>query len=190
MKYKILSEEIVFDEFFQIKKAQVSHDSFRLDEQINVTRLSFERGDSVAILIHETDTDKLLFTNQFRYSSVKEGDGWLMELTAGSIEQGELPYKCAKREIEEEIGYSVAHLDFISSFFVSPGGCSERVFLFSAKVTSSDKTQEGGGVKTENEDIDLVKIPRIQIEKLLTENIIRDAKTIIGLQWFLANQSK
>jgi nudix-type nucleoside diphosphatase (YffH/AdpP family) len=188
MKYKIHSEETVFDHHFTIKKAKLEHDSFISSERVEVTRLCFERGDSVAILLHETDTDTILFTNQFRYPSIKEGDGWLLELTAGSVEEGEEPEACAYREIEEEIGYSTGKLSFISSFFVSPGGCSERIFLYSAEVLSSDKIFKGGGVDSESEDIELVKIARDQIPTMLQNNTFRDAKTIIGLQWFIANR--
>ncbi|MFT5777127.1 MAG: nudix-type nucleoside diphosphatase (YffH/AdpP family) [Crocinitomicaceae bacterium] len=189
MKYKILSEEIVFKDHFTIKKATIEHDSFVQSEPVEVPRLCFERGDSVAILLYETDTDTILFTNQFRYPSIKEGDGWILELTAGSVEEGEEPEVCANREIEEEIGYTGGKLAFISSFFVSPGGCSERIFLYTAEVQSTDKTAKGGGLESESEDIQLVKIPRDEIQSMLQNNEFRDAKTIIGLQWFMANHS-
>ncbi|MFT5860942.1 MAG: nudix-type nucleoside diphosphatase (YffH/AdpP family) [Flavobacteriaceae bacterium] len=186
MKYKVENEETVFDDFFTIKKATIKHDSFISDEQIKVTRLCFERGDSVAILLHETDTNTLLFTDQFRYPTLKEGSGWMLEVTAGSIEQGEDPEECAKREIAEEIGYSAQSLNFISSFFVSPGGCSERIFLYAAEVKSTDKIYDGGGLDSEHEDIKTVKIPVDNLQELFSNNAFRDAKTIIAVQWFLA----
>ena len=88
MIYKILNEEIVFDGFFKIKKAKIKHELFD-SKTIEIERLCFERGDSVAILIYEKDTDSLLFTNKFRYPTTKEESGWILELTAGSIEPEE-----------------------------------------------------------------------------------------------------
>ncbi|NOQ75345.1 MAG: NUDIX domain-containing protein [Crocinitomix sp.] len=189
MKYEILKEEFVFDDFFKIKKAKIKHESFN-SKPIEVERLCFERGDSVAILIYEKDTDSLLFTNQFRYPILKEKNGWILELTAGSIEEGEDGAETAKREVEEEIGYQVDELEFINSFFVSPGGTSERIMLYYSEVNSANKTADGGGVKYEMEDIQLVKIKRKGVIEQLKNNQLRDAKTIIGIQWFLLNKDR
>ncbi|MCK0157117.1 NUDIX domain-containing protein [Cellulophaga sp. F20128] len=187
MKYEIVKEEIVFDNFFKIKKAKIKHELFDATT-IEVERLSFERGDSVAILIYEKDTDSLLFTNQFRYPTIKEKDGWILELTAGSLEGNEAPKNRVKKEVEEEIGYQVNEIEFISSFFVSPGGSSERILLYYSEVNSSDKLFKGGGMKYEKEDIQLLKIKPKEVLQQLKENKFRDAKTIIGIQWFLANK--
>jgi ADP-ribose pyrophosphatase len=187
MKFKILKEEVIFDNFFTIKKARIEHETFN-SEAIQVERLCFERGDSVAVLIYEKDTDSLLFTNQFRYPATKEENGWILELTAGSIKSDEDPREGAIREVEEEIGYEVADLVFINSFFVSPGGTSERIMLYYSEVDSSKKVATGGGVISENEDIQLVKLKTAEVIDRLKNNNFRDAKTIIGLQWFLLNK--
>ncbi|MFC5194768.1 NUDIX domain-containing protein [Bizionia hallyeonensis] len=186
MTYRLLHEELVFDSFFKIKKAKINHDTFN-SKTIEVERYCFERGDSVAIVIYEKDTDCLLFTKQFRYPSIKEGDGWILELTAGSIEADENPEQRVKMEVEEEIGYQLNGLDFISSFFVSPGGSSERIFLFYTEVNSSDNIFKGGGLITEKEDIQLVKMPVQEVRKHIKTNQFCDAKTIIGIQWFMGH---
>ncbi len=187
MKYKIIKEEIVFDNFFKIKKAKIKHELFD-SNTIEVDRLSFERGDSVAILIYEKDTDSLLFTNQFRYPTIKEKDGWILELTAGSLEDNEEPKNRVKKEVEEEIGYKINVVEYINSFFVSPGGTSERILLYYSEVNSTDKIFNGGGMKYEKEDIQLIKIKTKEVIKQLKNNKFRDAKTIIGIQWFLMNK--
>lgn len=187
MKYEIIKEEIVFDNFFKIKKAKIKHDSFD-STTIEVDRLSFERGDSVAILIYEKDTESLLFTNQFRYPTIKEKEGWILELTAGTIEGAEEPMQRVKKEVEEEIGYKISEIEFISSFFVSPGGTSERILLYYSEVNSTNKVFKGGGMKYEKEDIQLIKIGIKEVIAQLKNNTFRDAKTIIGIQWFIANK--
>ncbi|MCJ8292441.1 MAG: NUDIX domain-containing protein [Crocinitomicaceae bacterium] len=190
MKYDILKEEIVFDHFFKIKKAKIRHELFD-SNSIEVNRLCFERGDSVAILMYEKDTDSLLFTNQFRYPTTGKENGWILELTAGSIEsKDDEPKDRAKKEIEEEIGYQVEEIEFISSFFVSPGGTSERILLYYSEVNSTHKVFDGGGMKFESEDIQLVKIKTKEVIKRLKDNQFRDAKTILGIQWFLLNKVK
>ena len=186
MNYQLLQERLVFDHVFQIKKAKIKYDLFNAGS-MEVERYCFERGDSVAIVIYEKDTDCLLFTKQFRYPTIKEGDGWILELTAGSIEADEDPEHRVKKEVEEEIGYKLNELDFISSFFVSPGGSSERIFLYYAEVHSYDKIFKGGGLITEKEDIQLVKIPVQEVRKHIKNNPFRDAKTIIGIQWFMSH---
>ena len=188
MNYKIIKEDIVYDDFFKIKKAIIEHDQFNLST-IKVERQSFERGDSVSILIYEKDTDSLLFTNQFRYPTAGKENGWILELTAGSIEGNEEPIIRVKKEVEEEIGYNIEDVEFINSFFVSPGGTSERLFLFYSEVNSANKVYEGGGMKYEKEDIQLVKLKVKDAIKQLKNNKLRDAKTIIGLQWFIINKT-
>ena len=184
MKYEIIEENLVFNDHFKIKAATIEHDTFN-QNKISIDRLCFERGDSVAIVLYESDTEKLLFTNQFRYPSIKEGNGWVVELTAGSIENGDDPEERVRKEVEEEIGYRLDKLEFINSFFVSPGGTSERILLYYSEVKSTNKTSKGGGLKYENEDIELIKYSKNEINDLLEQNKIRDAKTIIGLMWFL-----
>jgi nudix-type nucleoside diphosphatase (YffH/AdpP family) len=184
MKFTIKEEKTVFDDFFTIKEALIEHETFK-GETITVRRKCFERGDSVAVLLYEKDTDSLLFTEQFRYPTVKKDTGWTVEVTAGSLEKGDTPIKRAQIELQEEIGYHVDDLDFIYSFYVSPGGTSERIFLYFSEVSSKDKIAEGGGRVSEKEDIQLIKYPVSEIEELLSENKINDAKTLIAVQWFL-----
>ncbi|MGJ5640713.1 NUDIX domain-containing protein [Formosa sp. S-31] len=191
MKYKILKEDIVYNDYFKIKKATLLHDTFNSDTQIEVVRQSFERGNAIAIVLVEKDTASVLLINQFRYPIVTDPncDGWLLEIVAGSIEGDEDPELCARREVEEEIGYQVKNMEFIGEYFVSPGGASEKVNAFYAEVHSTDKIFEGGGLDTEQEDIQLVKIPLSAIREKLNSNAIKDAKTIIALQWMLLNKS-
>tara|TARA_R110002049_G_scaffold72395_12_gene186717 strand:- start:1784 stop:2356 length:573 start_codon:yes stop_codon:yes gene_type:complete len=184
MKYTIKSEKIVFNDYFKITEAIIEHDLFQGGTQ-EVKRKCFDRGDSVAILLYEKESDSLIFTNQFRYPTVQSDSGWIVEIPAGSVEDNDIKEERAKKELLEEIGYEINSLEFVSSFYVSPGGSSERIFLYYQEVSSKNKVDEGGGVTSEKEDIEIVKFSASEIEKLLLENRIRDAKSIIALQWFL-----
>ncbi len=105
------------------------------------------------------------------------------------MEKNECPLTCVVRETEEEVGYLIFQPEQIFNFYTSPGGATERCYLFYAEVAAKDKTSKGGGVASEKEDIKLIKLPVTEIESWLSEKII-DAKTIIALQWFLAKQAK
>lgn len=187
MKYSIIAEEIVFDDFFQIKKAKILHETFTGNEII-VDRLSFERNNSVAILIYEKDTDSFLFTNQFRYPTLESTNGWLLEIPAGSMKPVDDPEYRVRQEVEEEIGYQMDNIELISTSFVSPGGCSEQTFLYYAEVNSTHKTKEGGGLETEQEDIQLVKLSKQEVIQKYHNKEFIDAKTIMAIQWYLLQE--
>ncbi|MBK5213022.1 MAG: NUDIX hydrolase [Flavobacteriaceae bacterium] len=186
MKYSIKNEEVVFNDHYKIVKANVTYDTFE-GKQITTKRLAFERGDSVAILLLEKETQSILLTNQFRYPSCKNNDGWMLEIPAGSVEKNEKPEDCIVREVMEELGYKIKKPKHISTFYTSPGASTERVFLFFSEVSQKDKTEKGGGNESENEDIQLVKIPVSKIKMKMGE--LKDAKTILAIQWFLLEGS-
>lgn len=183
MKYSLKNQRIVFDDHYKILKAETAYDTFS-GSTIKTERLAFHRGDSVGIVLFEKDTQSILLTKQFRYPTTQHNEGWILEIPAGSLEENENSATCVKREVLEELGYKINDVTLISEFYTSPGGSTERLYLFYAEVLSNDKTSEGGGVADEHEDIQLIKIPISEIPQILSEKII-DAKSIIGLQWFL-----
>jgi len=186
MKYTINTEETVYSDHYKMLKANVTYDTYS-GNQITTERFAFYRGDSVAIVLFEKDTNSVLLTKQFRYPTTQHDQGWMYEIPAGSMEKGECPLTCITRETEEEVGYEIFQPAQICNFYVSPGGATERCYLFYAEVTAKDKTSEGGGLASEKEDIKLIKLPVSEIETWLSEKII-DAKTIIAMQWFLMNK--
>ncbi len=186
MEYTINKEETVFDEHYKMLKANITYDTFS-GAEITANMFAFHRGDSVAILLYEKDTASILVTKQFRYPTTQHHQGWMYEIPAGSLEKDECPLACVIRETEEEVGYSVFQPEQIFDFYVSPGGATERCYLFYAEVSSKDKTSKGGGLVSEKEDIKLIKLPITEIKSWLSEKII-DAKTIIALQWFLSQK--
>lgn len=183
MKYSIENERVVFNDHYKILKAEATYDTFN-GRSIKTDRLAFHRGDSVAIVLYENDTDSILLIKQFRYPITQHNKGWILELPAGSLEKDENPSNCMEREVMEEIGYQIEEPTLIAEFYTSPGGSTEKLSLFYAETASERKIESGGGVESEHEDIQLVKVPVAEIGIYLSEKI-EDAKTIIGLQWFL-----
>ena len=189
MEFEISKEKIVYDGVLKIKKAKIIHDSFTKKERVKCNREILVRGDAVAVIVYEKNTNSMLFTRQFRYATTKSDGGWIIEVPAGCIEAGESPVSCAKREVLEELGYQVGDMEFVACFYSSPGGLTERIFLYSCEVNTRDKVEKGGGALTENEDIELLKFPVNELSRLITSGKIKDAKSIIGIQWWLLNKA-
>lgn len=183
-KVEIISKAEVFKKFiFRIEEVHLRHQLYSGQMSGEVVRLNFNRGDSVGMLMHHEADDTVLLIEQFRYPAYSKGAGWIIEVPAGVIDEGEDAKDAAVREIQEEVGYTVQHIEKISTFFVSPGGTSERIHLFYAKVTTKDKTHDGGGRKLEGEDIRSIILPVDEAFQKIAGGEILDAKTIIALQW-------
>ncbi|GER90230.1 ADP-ribose pyrophosphatase [Dictyobacter vulcani] len=182
-KVEILQKRIVYDDFFKIEEAHLRFRRFDGQMSASVRRLVFERGDAVAALLVNTDTQKVLMTNQFRYPTLEKGPGWLHEVVAGMIDENEKPEDAVRREIQEEVGYQVHALTPIATFYVSPGGSSERIYLFYAEVNDADRVSDGGGLASEHEDIELIQVSFEELWDVLKKGEIRDAKTLIAVQW-------
>lgn len=187
-KVEILSEKQIFKKFiFRINEAKLRHSRYDGSMSEPITRLNFDRGDSVALLVHDVDEDTILLTEQFRYPAYdpagKRGDGWIMEIPAGSIDAGEVPEDAARRELTEETGYTIQKLQFLKTFYLSPGGTSERIILYYAQMKPTDKLGAGGGVGYEGEDIKTLRVKVDDALKMIQTGEIVDAKTILALQW-------
>jgi len=185
-KVRIVSERCIFNDFFRINEAYLSFLRFDGTWSRVHRRLNFERGDSVAAVLFKPRMQTVILINQFRYPSYTKGDGWLIELVAGTCEEGETVHETMRREILEETGYSVGTLEEISKFYVSPGGTSERIVLFYAEIDEARPRLDTSGVQVENENIAVVEVPLSDAYQMLERSEIVDAKTIIGLQWLRA----
>jgi len=176
----------LFDDFFSIDQSLVRYERFDGAMSPTVRLLTFERGDAVAGVVVNRDTGEALLVEQFRFATYRKGDGWVVELVAGMIEPGEEPEAVMRREVLEEIGYQVGAVEPLGVFYLSPGGSSERIFLFYAEVTNADRVASGGGLAEEGENVRLTSIPVADVGDALDDGLIHDAKTIIGLMWLRA----
>ena len=170
---KIVSKKEVYKGFLKMLKLGVETKSGDVIDREVMTRSSINQSDdSVASLVYDTDKEKFIFAKQFRAGLYNEKSQDLIEVVAGTLEEGEDPQECMKREIIEEIGYKVDNMEYVGSYYVSPGGTSEKVHLFISKV--SHQVSSGGGLESENEEIDIVEMS----EKEMKEYRFRDMKTL------------
>jgi ADP-ribose pyrophosphatase len=186
-KVEVLSRRRVFDDFFKIDEARLRFERYDGTMSEVVRRLVFERGDSAAALVVNAERRTVYLMEQFRYPAHEKGGGWLLDVVAGMIEPGDTSEQTARREILEEAGFEALALEPIATFFMSPGGSSERTFLFCAVVSDAARRSAGGGVASEHEDIKIVEWP---IEEFLAQvrgGQLQDAKTIIAGYWLNDN---
>jgi ADP-ribose pyrophosphatase len=182
-KVIIFGKKRVFDGFFKIDEAELSYERSDGSMTPRLKRLCLERGDSVAAILFHRESEQVLLVKQFRFPTYEKGPGWIVETVAGVVEDGETPEEAIRREVAEETGYEVARLQPIATFYVSPGGSSERILLYYAEVSEEGRTGAGGGAASENEDIETVAYSLIELEQAMAAGEIVDAKTIIGIQW-------
>lgn len=175
---------------FRLREARFRHERFDGNMSEELVRLSFERGDSVAALVHDVETDRLVLAEQFRYPSHPSGHGWMLELPAGMVPRSEAgnPDLTVRRELLEEVGVRPREIHRIMSFFASVGGSSERVFLYYVPITADDRDGVGGGV--DGEDIRLLEPTVDDVGRALDAGEIHDAKTLIGLLWLRAHRAE
>jgi ADP-ribose pyrophosphatase len=190
---KVLVEQkrYIVDDFFKLEEAHLRFEKFNGGMSQSVRRFSLERGDSVAVLVFNMDTKKLILISQFRYPTYKNGHGWTIETIAGMVDSGETPEESARREVEEEVGLNVSRLEHITTFYPSPGGSSEQIFLYYSEVSrKGTKHNKLGGLINEDEDIMSLEISLADTLGKIKSGEIMDAKTIIGIYWLENRQLK
>jgi ADP-ribose pyrophosphatase len=190
LKVEIEQRRLVFEDVFEVEEAVLRYERSDGAMSAPVRRLSVERGDSVAAVLVDRVRATVILAEQFRYPAWAKGGGWLIETIAGMVDPGESPEQALRREVEEEAGYRIDALTHLSTFFLSPGGSSERIFLYCAFVENSQRVGSGGGMASEHEDIRLLEIPLAELGARLARGDFADAKTLIGLQWLDAHRAQ
>jgi len=188
-KAVIQQQRRIFDDFFKIDELMVSHEQIDGTMSAVQRRLVFERGDSVAVLLLNLDTKSVVLVEQFKAPTLaarkrddrSATDGGIVETMAGMVDDGETPQAAAIRETREETGYEITSPQLITTFFSSPGGTSERIFLYFAEVRDADKKDNGGGI--DDEDIRLVQILLDDFFDMLAKGLIEDPKLLIAAYW-------
>ncbi len=185
MQVKVEERHREYDGFFKLDTVALRFERFDGNMSERVSRTVFERGDSVAVLLYDPQRNTVVLVEQFRYPAyVREGgDGRLLEVVAGTVERDRSPEAVARVELLDEAGYAVDELEYLSTFYPSPGACTERIFLYLGYVSAAGRAGPGGGTPGSDEDIRVHEISLDKALQLVEEGSIRDAKTIIALQY-------
>jgi ADP-ribose pyrophosphatase len=189
MKWKLLDRKRAYDGFFKVDVCQVEHELFA-GGNIRIRRELFERGDAVAVLLYDPALDKVVMIEQFRIGAIGDELGpWLLEIVAGVVEEGESATDVARRECVEEAGLEVHAFENVQTFYASPGGCTEKIYILCGLV---DSTKAAGihGIKDEGEDIRVCVLDYTAAIELLHTQRIASAIPVIALQWLQLNRER
>ena len=166
MKPKTISSKRVYEgNVFDVVRAEIKDRDLKYDRDIII-----HSGSAVIVPVFEDMT--IAVVRQYRHPAEK----FLIELPAGTIDEGESPEQAALREVEEEIGYRAASVEQLTEFYVSPGFLTEKMFVFLASGLS--KTEQN---LDEDEILTVEKIDFESAYKMILTGEIEDAKTITGL---------
>ena len=163
---KILSSQKVFEG----RVFNVTIDTIREGELTYQREVVHHNGSAVIVPVFDDGTVALV--RQYRHPAVR----YLLELPAGTLDKGERPETGAARELEEELGVVAGRLEKLSEFFVSPGFCEEKMWVYLA----TDLT-EGKQALDVDEILDVVRMSIADALERITSGEIQDAKTILGL---------
>jgi len=126
-----------------------------------------------AAVVPMKDARTVILIRQYRYAV----GGYIYEIPAGKLHPGENPRDCANRELEEEIGYRAGLLEHVTSAYTTPGFTDEVIHIYKAT-----QLQPGTQNLGHDEVLEIVEFPLEQTLRMIRNGLIKDAKTIVGLQ--------
>jgi ADP-ribose pyrophosphatase len=172
--------------FFEVEEAELRFERFDGRMSQTVERMHLDRGRAAAVLLYHTEREQFLLVRQFRFAAWTKGQGWLTEIVAGKIDDGETPEQAAQREVEEETGYRIPQPQTLSVFFTMPGGSSERIHLFFAEIDETMRAENGGKSADADEDLLPVWVDAAEVRDGSACFRFPDAKTQVALNWWRA----
>jgi nudix-type nucleoside diphosphatase (YffH/AdpP family) len=150
-------------------------------------RETYDRGNGATLLPYNRRQRTVVLTRQFRYPAYVNGcDGLLIEAAAGLLDN-ESPENRIRLEAEEETGYRLHDVHKVFEAFMSPGSVTEKLHFFVAEYEPDMKVGDGGGLKDEGEDIEVLELPIDEALAMIADGRIADAKTIMLLQYAALN---
>ena len=115
---------------------------------------------------------RILLIRQYRYAS----GGYLYEIPAGRLDEGETPETCARRELQEETGYSATSLTLLTSFFTTPGFTDELIHVFLATGLA-----RGTATPEPDEILETHEVALSTAVAMVAGGEIVDGKSIVGI---------
>ncbi len=163
---------------------------FKNGEWKRVSRECYNRGNGAAILLCNPEKGTVILTKQFRMP-VYENDvneGMSIEACAGTIDNNDSPSETIIRETEEEVGYKINNAEQVLTAYMSPGALTEKMYLFVAEYSDAMKANDGGGLDSEDEEIEVLELQFYRAIEMIERQEIIDAKTIMLLQYAQINK--
>lgn len=174
---KFEEKTISSESIYKGKIIDVRIDDVTLPDGNRSKRELIDHPGAVAI-IAITDKGKIVMVEQYRKALEKS----IIEIPAGKLEPGEKPEVTAKRELEEETGYQAETLDFVVSYYTSPGFANEIIYVYEARGLSEVEDQLDGD---DDEFVELIEVSLEEAMDLINSQRIHDAKTIHAIYYLM-----
>ena len=159
---------------------KVRVDTVKLPNGRKTTREIVEHPGAVAI-IPLLENGKLLLVKQYRNAVRRR----LIEIPAGTLEVGEAPLPCARRELIEETGYAARRFTKLFSCYLAPGYSTENIHFFLASKLVPTKAKQA-----DDENIIVQPMGLDEALKAIEQGKIQDAKTISALYYLAIHENK
>lgn len=181
-RVKIHSKQLLSNDWFQLHK--ITFDFQRRDGSWQrQSREAYDRGNGVTMLLVNPNTGKVILTRQFRMPVFINGhDGMLIEAAAGLLDNI-APDQRIRAEVEEETGYRITRLRKVFEAYMSPGSVTEKLYFYLGEYDESMRINQGGGVESEGEDLEVLEMPLTEALQMIHDGDIVDGKTIMLLQY-------
>ncbi|WP_322520754.1 NUDIX domain-containing protein [Guyparkeria halophila] len=191
MRFDLLANETLYRGFFSLQRYRLRFEYFDGSWSEPIEREIFERGHAVAVLPYDPERGEVVLIEQFRPGALDAPTGpWLAEIVAGMVEPGESAEDVARRESDEEAGLAIDELYPLTRYWVSPGGTTESIYLFLARVNTAEIDRDGDGLVDgrfgldhEHEDIRVRVVPIEQALADVEGGRIVAAAPVIALLW-------
>ncbi|MDD3288991.1 MAG: NUDIX domain-containing protein [Alphaproteobacteria bacterium] len=184
-KYEIVSRETLFQGYYRVERFRIKSERFAGGWTRPYSREVLDRGQRCSgVLPFDPQQDKVVLIEQFRPGVMSRDEyPWIIELVAGVSEAGESLEETAIREAREEAGCEITSMLPIMDYYSNPGCTNEHASLFVGR-TIAPENGSIYGVESEDEDTRVMVLSTVEALNLLYSKRIRDAATIIALQWF------
>jgi GDP-mannose pyrophosphatase NudK len=185
---KIKKTEVLSDNWYILRKVtfEIKNGQGVWQEQ---AREAYDRGNGATILLYNKENQTVILTRQFRMPTYLNGNdsGMMIEACAGLLGKDNAE-DCIKRETEEETGYRISDVKKIFEVYMSPGSVTEILYFFVGAYSKDMKVNEGGGAEHEQENIEVLELPFAKTLDMIKTGEIKDAKTIMLLQYAVINK--
>ncbi|WP_434134732.1 NUDIX domain-containing protein [Pseudomonas luteola] len=178
---RIVKSEVLSEGFSVLKKNTFDYRR-RNGQWQQLTRETYDAGDSTTVLLYNRAQRTVVLTRQFRFPAFVNGvtDGMLLETPAGKLDQ-DSPEERIKAEVLEETGYEIRQPAPLFEAYSTPGSVTEKLSFFTAEYDPERRQSRGGGVEDEGEDIEVLEMRFDEALSLIEQGRIKDMKTIVLL---------
>jgi nudix-type nucleoside diphosphatase (YffH/AdpP family) len=182
---EILTTQVLSDNWYVLRKV-----TYRIRKADGVwqtqSREAYDRGNGATVLLYDRARRSVILTRQFRLPTFVNGNasGMLIEACAGLLE-GDNPEECIRREMHEETGYEVRDVRKVFEMYMSPASVTEILYFFVAEYASEQRISGGGGI--DEEEIEVLELPFDRALADVSNGAIKDAKTVLLLQYAALN---